>query len=78
MTTEFLTLRSIHTGKTGDYPAHFADFDDFEIADSEDAWCVDCNIPEPPVDEKDEDAIVFDLDDEEIDTYDEEGEDRGL
>lgn len=77
MTTEFLTLRSLSTGKTGDYPAHFAEFDDFEIADPEDASCVDCVIPEPPVVDEDEDFLV--LDDEEIDYYDEkEGEHSGV
>jgi hypothetical protein len=92
MTTDFLTLRSLSTGKTGDYPAHFAEFDDFEIADPEDASCVDCVFPDPPVEDGDEVLLVLDdeetditqdlsvIDTDEIDNYfyDEEGENRGV
>lgn len=77
MTTDFLTLRSKSTGKTGEYPSHFAAFDDFEIINSDDAPCIDCVIPTPLVEDPDEEFLALD-DDEDIDDYDEEGEDRGL
>lgn len=51
MTDGFITLRHKITGLTGDYPAHFADLDVFELADGDEP-CVDCVVV------PDEDGVV--------------------
>lgn len=90
MTTNFLTLRSISTGKTGEYPPDLVElFDDFEIIDPDDAPCETCVIPDSPsvLEVEDTESTPLEveddfltLDDEEIDNYydEKEGEDRGL
>ena len=49
----FKVLRHKITGKVDSYPAHFAEWDVFEVADPDD--CVDCVVQFPDGDEDGED-----------------------
>lgn len=57
MSDGFKFLRSVSTGRTGHYPAHFLDFPDFEEV-VEDAGCVDCVVESPATEKEDEKAVV--------------------
>lgn len=57
MSNGFKFLRSVSTGRTGYYPAHFLGFPDFEEV-VDDAGCVDCVVEPPAPEKEDEKAEV--------------------
>lgn len=65
--TRFITLRHVVTGKYGQYPEHFADYDNFEVYEPEN--CQDCVAEEETAPEEAESFFDYDYyeEDEEVD-----------